>query len=87
MRSLYNRLDQSPGLAGFIKRLSASMARRRGLPILAAIGLTVLSLIVHIVLAFLPGNVLLSLCAFVLLHIAIIVGLAGVVLAEPLGRG
>ncbi len=87
MRSLYNRLDQSPGLAAFIKSLSAGLARRRGLPILTAIGLTVLSLVVHILLALIPSSVLLSVFAFGLLHVAIIAGFVGVLLAEPIGRG
>ncbi len=86
-RSLYERLDRSPRAADLIKRLSARLSRQRGLPIMIAVFLTLLSLIVHLVMALIPNNTLLMICGFSLLHVAIIVGLFGIMLAEPLGRG
>ena len=86
MKQVYNSLDRSVSIKNLIKWLSTSLASRRGLPVLAAIVLTVVSLIVHIIAAV-SGNVLVSVCGFVVLHIAILVGFLGVLLAEPLGRG
>ena len=87
MASLRDRIDKSPEFLEFTKQITTWLSQQRGVPMLVAIGLTLLSLIVHIVLAFVPNSVLLSLIAFILLHVAILVGFVGMVLAEPLGRG
>ena len=86
MRALYNWLDRSEPIKDLIKWSSTSLASQRGLPLISAIGLTIVSFIVHIVAA-LSNNVIVSICGFGLLHIAILVGFLGVLLAEPLGRG
>jgi hypothetical protein len=86
-RNLYAKIDRSPRLANYLQAMSGGLSRRRGLPILIAIGLTVLSLLVHLILAFAPSSAFLAVVAFVLLHAAILVGLIGVLLAEPVGRG
>ncbi|MHB8629617.1 MAG: hypothetical protein ACYDBJ_24435 [Aggregatilineales bacterium] len=86
-RNLYAKIDRSPRLANYLQALSGGLSRRRGLPILIAIGLTVLSLLAHLILAFVPSSAFLAVVAFVLLHTAILVGLIGVLLAEPVGRG
>jgi uncharacterized membrane protein len=86
-RNLYKQIDHSKWLADALQNLSSGLAQRRGLPLLIAIGLAILSLIVHLVLAFVPNSVILSILAFVLLHAAILVGLIGVLLSEPVGRG
>jgi hypothetical protein len=80
------RLDRSERLSRLIKWLSTSLAARRGLPVIAAIGMTLLSLIIHIVW-IVTGNAWLALCGVGLLHLAILIGFIGVLLAEPLGRG
>ena len=82
---MMNRLDRSERLSALIEALSHGLAARRGLPIIAAIALTAFSLLVHLVAA-LSGNTLVSICGFVLLHVAILAGFLGVLLAEPLGR-
>ncbi len=79
-------LDRSARLSAFIQRLSHTLAAQRGLPIVGAIGLTLLSLIVHIVWIA-TNNAVIGIIGFVILHIAIIVGFFGVLLVEPLGRG
>jgi hypothetical protein len=56
------------------------------LPVIAALVFTVVSLCVHVI-AVLSNNVIVSLCGFGLLHLAIFIGFLGVLLAEPLGRG
>ena len=80
------QLDRSERIKSLIKWLSTSLASRRGLPVLVAILLTAISLIVHIV-AVISGNTLITLCGFVVLHLAVFVGLLGTLLADPLGRG
>ena len=86
MRQLINFFDRSLAIKNLIKWLSTSLASRRGLPLLGAILLTVVSLIVHVIAAA-SGNLIVSICGFTLLHIAILMGFLGVLLAEPLGRG
>lgn len=83
---MLNNLDKSEAVSRAIRWLSTTLSARRGLPMIAAIGLTIFSLLVHIVFA-LTGNALIGICGFGLLHIAIIVGFVGALLAEPLGRG
>ena len=80
------QLDRSERIKSFIKWLSVSLASRRGLPVLVAILLTVISLIVHLVAAF-SGNIYVTVCGFVVLHLAVFIGLLGTLLADPLGRG
>lgn len=87
LRDLYTKIDRSPRLSTFLQRLSSNLSRQRGVPTLIAIGLTVLSLLVHLILAFVPDSAFLAVVAFVLLHAAILVGLFGMLLAEPVGRG
>jgi hypothetical protein len=69
-----------------IKGLSTWLAAQRGLPVIAALVMTLLSLIIHVVWV-LTGSVIVGLCGFGLLHLAIMIGFIGVLLAEPLGRG
>ncbi len=86
MRTLYRSLDQSRRIKELIKWLSSWLAAQRGLPVMAAIGLTVVSFIVNI-LWVVSANVIVGLCGFAILHLAILIGLVGVLFADPLGRG
>jgi len=86
MRAFYRWFDQSPRISNLIKWLSFWLASKRGLPVLGAIVLTVFSLIMHVIAAM-TSNTLVLICGFAILHIAILVGFLGVLLAEPLGRG
>ncbi|HLY28765.1 MAG TPA: hypothetical protein VKQ72_20640 [Aggregatilineales bacterium] len=86
MGVIFEWFDRSPAIRELLKWVSTSLASKRGLPIIAAIAITVVSLVVHIVAA-LNNSVLLSICGFTLLHLAILLGFIGVLLAEPLGRG
>lgn len=81
------RFDQSPVISERLQNLSTGLSRRRGLPLMVGIGLVVLSLFVHILLALIPGSVLLSVLAFLILHIAILVGFISIAIMEPIGRG
>ncbi len=86
-----NRLLRGLDNAGWLRRLLSYFRRtlpsRRGLLLLGGVALTVLSLLVHILYLISDTNPLIGLCGFLLLHIAIIVGFIGVLLAEALGRG
>lgn len=86
MRSLYHRLDEAGWLMRLLKWFRETLPARRGLLTLGAIGVTILSLGVHI-LWLATGSVLAALCGVLLLHGAIILGFFGLLLAEALGRG
>ena len=86
MKSIYTSVDESPRLSRWIQWLSDNLAAQRGLPVMIAIGFTLLSLIVHIIWLA-SGNVWIGVIGFILLHVAILIGFLGVLLAEPLGRG
>ncbi len=81
------QLDQSPRLAEFIKKLSSGLARRRGIPIMLAVVLTIVSLLLHLLALIFPQSAWLLACGFTILHVGIIIGLVGVLLIEPLGGG
>jgi hypothetical protein len=63
----------------WLTRLSAFISRYRGLPTLIAVGL----IVVNFILQFVPMGWLSSSNLF--LHLGIIVGLIGILLAEALG--
>jgi hypothetical protein len=86
MRRLVNWLDTSPRLKELIKWLSSTLAMQRGLPVLFALLMTIISLIFHIIAAF-TSNIGILICGATILHIAILVGFFGVLLIDPLGRG
>ncbi len=79
-------LDRSARFSALTKRVTHTLAAQRGLPIVIAIGLTLLSLIVHI-FWIATNNAVIGIIGFIILHVAILVGFFGVLLVEPLGRG
>ncbi len=88
------QLDASPGLSNMINSLSSSMATQRGLPLVIGTGLLLLSLVAHgLVLAILVssddfGRNLYWLCIpFTLMHVGVLAGFTGAMLATPLGQG
>jgi phosphotransferase system glucose/maltose/N-acetylglucosamine-specific IIC component len=80
------QLDRSERLSKLITWLSKTISAQRGLPVVVAIAMTVVSLIVH-ALWIVTGSALIGLCGFGVLHLAILIGFLGVLLADPLGRG
>jgi hypothetical protein len=86
MRRLYNNVDRAAWLAALLKWFRVNLPFKRGLLVLGAMGLTILSFIVHLIWLA-TGNALVGLCGFTLLHAAILIGFLGVLLAEVLGRG
>lgn len=88
------RIDSSAALSNFINQLSSSMATQRGLLLMIGTGLLVLSLIGHAVVLVLMVSTsgysrsLYLLCIpFALLHVGLLVGFTGTMIATPLGQG
>ena len=88
------RIDSSEGVSNWVDFLSSSMATQRGLPLMIGTVLLVLSAIVHaLVLVALVStsdfnrNLYLLCIPFALLHVGILAGFTGAMLAVPLGQG
>ena len=88
------KFDSSPYLSNLINSLSSSMATQRGLPLVVGTGILILSLFAHwIVLIILVSSESFSrnlywLCIpFTLMHVGILAGFTGAMLAIPLGQG
>lgn len=86
MQRLINRLNRSQALGRLINFFSTRLAHYRGVPILVGLILTVISFITHLIAAM-TGSTAWQVVASTLLHAAIFVGLLGILLAEPLGKG
>jgi hypothetical protein len=93
-RPLGVRVDASASLSNFINQISSSMATQRGLLLMIGTGLLVLSLVGHalalIIMVSTSGysSSLYLLCIpFALLHVGLLVGFTGMMLATPLGQG
>lgn len=88
------RIDESTTLSGAINSLSSSMATQRGLLLMIGTVILVLSLLAHalVLVMLVTGNNydrnLFWLCIpFTLLHVGVLVGFTGTMLATPLGQG
>jgi hypothetical protein len=88
------KFDSSENLSNLINSLSSSMATQRGLPILVGTALLVLSWITHgIVLVVLVStdtfdrNLYWLCIPFTLMHLGVLAGFTGTMLAIPLGQG
>jgi hypothetical protein len=79
-------MDQAAWLAKLLKWFRVNLPVKRGLLLLGAISLTILSFVAHLIYLA-TGNALVGLCGFTLLHAALLVGFLGVLLAEALGHG
>lgn len=91
---LLARIDESRRLSELINTLSSSMATQRGLLLMMGTGVVIISLIVHwAVLVIMVASSsfdrhLYWLCIpFSLLHMGVLVGFIGIMLAVPLGQG
>lgn len=91
---LIKRMDSSSSLSVFINRLSSSMATQRGLLLMIGTGILILSLVVQALVMIILVSTksfdrdLYLLCIpFTLLHVGVLVGFTGIMLAVPLGQG
>ena len=82
---MFKRLDRSPSIARLLERLSATLARQRGLPVVIGVLLVIVSFIVRLVDVYV-GSQLLELIWVITHHLGIIIALIGLLLVEPLGR-
>lgn len=94
LRPVGRWVDESGALSNLLNQFSSLMATQRGLLLLVGIGLTVLSLLSHIVVLVIMvssasfDRQLYWLCVpFILLHTGVLAGFVGAVLATPLGQG
>ena len=94
MQPLVVRVDSSGGLSWLIDAISSSMATQRGLPMLVGVAILIVSWIAHgVVLVILVASnrfdsYLYLLCApFSLLHVGVLAGFIGTLIAIPLGQG
>jgi hypothetical protein len=93
-RPVVSQVDSSSRLSNLINELSSSMATQRGLLLMMGTGLLIVSLIVHLVVVVLLVSTrsfdqnLYWLCIpFALLHLGVLTGFTGAMLATPLGQG
>jgi hypothetical protein len=82
---MFRGIDRSTGLARLIERLSAGLARRRGLPIILGILLIFISFIIQLV-DYRVGSRTLALLWTITHHVGLILALIGILLVEPLGK-
>ena len=91
---LIAHFDASPRLSKLIDSLSSAMATQRGLPLLVGTVLLVLSWITHGIILMVMVSTksfdhqLYWLCIpFTMLHLGVLAGFTGAMLATPLGQG
>lgn len=94
LRPVLGRVDRSQRLSGLINSLSSSMATQRGLLLMIGSAIVAASLVAHaVVLVVLVTSErydrqLYWLCIpFALLHVGVLIGFTGTMLATPLGQG
>lgn len=94
VRPVVRQLDSSAAVGRHLQSLSASLAAKRGLLLVAGTALLLVSLLAHVVVFVAlvvtdtVGQPVLWLCIPVaLLHAGVITGFVGVMLATPLGPG
>ncbi len=82
---MFRGIDRSTGLARLIERLSAGLARRRGLPIVFGALLILISFIIQLV-DYSVGSRTLALLWTITHHVGLLLALIGILLVEPLGK-
>jgi hypothetical protein len=78
-------IDRSPALARLIERMSAFLARQRGLPVVVGVLLIAVSFVIQLVNVYTPSQTL-DLLWTITHHAGLIVALIGLLLVEPLGQ-
>ena len=93
-RPLSVRLDSSKWLSDLINQISSSMATQRGLLLMIGTALLVVSLLVHgliiiilVTAADFNRNLYLLCIPSTMLHLGVLAGFTGTMLAIPLGQG
>lgn len=81
---MFKRIDRSPALARFLERMSAALARQRGLPVIIGVLLIVISFVVQLINVYAPSQTL-DLIWTITHHLGLIIALIGLLLVQPLG--
>jgi hypothetical protein len=82
---MLKKIDRSQALSRLIQKLSDSIARQRGLPVIIGIALVILSLIVQSLNVW-AGNQWLAFIGVILLHGGVLIALIGLTISTPLGK-
>ena len=82
---MFKRIDRSPALARFLERMSASLARQRGLPIVLGVLLVFISFVVQLINVYNPSQAL-DLIWTITHHLGLLFALIGLLVVEPLGQ-
>lgn len=78
-------IDRSPRLARLLERLSATLARQRGLPIVIGVILVAISFIIQLINVASPSQAL-DLAWTITHHVGLLSALIGLLMVEPLGQ-
>lgn len=81
---MFRQIDRSQRISSLIERLSAWLARRRGLPVVLGILLIVVSFILQIINGASPAPAI-DTAATLTLYLGLLLALIGIALVEPLG--
>lgn len=82
---MFKRIDRSPTLARLLERLTAALARRRGLPIVLGVILVAISFVVQLINVYNPSQTL-DLLWTLTHHLGLLLALIGLLIVEPLGQ-
>lgn len=82
---MFKRIDRSPALARLLERMSASLARQRGLPVVLGVLLVAISFVVQLINVFTPSQTL-DLIWTITHHLGLLFALIGLLVVEPLGQ-
>jgi hypothetical protein len=82
---MLKRIDRSTKIANFLEWLSATMAKRRGLPIVIGVVLITVSFVVQLI-NFAAISPVLDIVWSITHHIGLILAFVGILLVEPLGQ-
>jgi len=81
---MFKRIDRSVWLSKMLDRLSDSIAKQRGLPIVVGIALVIVSFILQSIAVVAPSPSL-EFLGVVALHVGVLTALIGMVLVTPFG--
>jgi hypothetical protein len=81
---MYKRIDESPFLIKVLRKLSATIAKQRGLPVVIGIGLIIVGFIVQLVNVAI-GSPILEVIHILAHNIGLLSALIGFALSQPIG--
>jgi hypothetical protein len=82
---MFKRIDQSSLLARLLERLTSTLARQRGLPVVIGVILITFSFLFDLLNRASPSSTL-ALLWSITHHLGLIIAFIGLLIIEPLGR-